>query len=153
MKALTFDLHLATQYDEEEGHEAYADCFQKAMTYYTKQSLRGGEVDIAEAFDWKSAHVIMDVGGGRGEMLSHCMAAAGPKCRGILYDRQWVLDRWGLHFKSHVFRLKTSAVEVVAGIHCMVLVMKSIDCVGATCKLDNILAWPVTVTVTEMSMR
>ncbi len=34
----------ATQYDEEAGHEAFADDFQQAMTYFTKLSLTGGEV-------------------------------------------------------------------------------------------------------------
>ena len=32
------------QYDEEPGHEAFADDFQQAMTYFTKLSLTGGEV-------------------------------------------------------------------------------------------------------------
>ena len=31
------------QYDEEPGHEAFADDFQQAMTYFTKLSLTGGE--------------------------------------------------------------------------------------------------------------
>ena len=34
----------ATQYDEEAGHEAFADDFHQAMTYFTKLSLTGGEV-------------------------------------------------------------------------------------------------------------
>ena len=63
------------------------------MTYFTKLSLMGGEVPLEAAYDWSSARCIMDVGGGRGEMLSSCMAAAGPAVRGVLMDRPWVLDR------------------------------------------------------------
>ena len=65
----------------------------QAMTYFTKLSLIGGEVPLEAAYDWASARCIMDVGGGRGEMLSRCMAAAGPAARGVLMDRPWVLDR------------------------------------------------------------
>lgn len=35
----------------------------------------------------------MDVGGGRGELLARCMLYAGHESRGVLFDRQWVLDR------------------------------------------------------------
>ena len=51
------------------------------------------QVPLEGAYEWSSARCIMDVGGGRGEMLSRCMACAGPACRGILMDRPWVLDR------------------------------------------------------------
>ena len=81
------------QYDEEKGNEAFADDFQQAMTYFTKLSLRGGEVSLKDAFDWSQSRCVMDVGGGRGECLSHCMLHAGPQCRGVLMDRPWVLDR------------------------------------------------------------
>ncbi len=81
------------QYDEVKGNEAFADDFQQAMTYFTKLSLRGGDVSLKDAFDWSKTHCVMDVGGGRGECLSHCMQAAGPQCRGVLMDRPWVLDR------------------------------------------------------------
>ncbi|BDA43824.1 probable mitomycin biosynthesis 6-O-methyltransferase [Coccomyxa sp. Obi] len=83
------DMH---QYDEVKGNEAFAEDFQQAMTYFTKLSLRGGEVSLKDAFDWKTSKCIMDVGGGRGECLSHCMLHAGPGCRGVLMDRPWVLD-------------------------------------------------------------
>jgi hypothetical protein len=43
------------QYDEVEGHEKFADDFQMAMTYYTKQSLMGGDVELQDAYDWRSA--------------------------------------------------------------------------------------------------
>jgi len=39
----------AAQYDEEAGHEAFADDFQQAMTYFTKLSLTGGEVPARDA--------------------------------------------------------------------------------------------------------
>lgn len=51
------------------------------------------QVPLEDAYEWSSARCIMDVGGGRGEMLSRCMACAGPACQGILMDRPWVLDR------------------------------------------------------------
>ena len=38
-----------------EGHEKFADDFQMAMTYYTKQSLMGGDVELQDAYDWRSA--------------------------------------------------------------------------------------------------
>ena len=52
------------QYDEEKGNEAFADDFQQAMTYFTKLSLRGGEVSLKDAFDWSKTQCVMDVGGG-----------------------------------------------------------------------------------------
>lgn len=81
------------QYDEEEGHEAFADDFQNAMTYFTKQSLVGGEVPLKKAYPWANSRCIMDVGGGRGEMLSSCMSYGSSTVRGVLMDRPWVLDR------------------------------------------------------------
>jgi hypothetical protein len=83
------DMH---EYDEVKGNEAFADDFQNAMTYYTQQSLMGGDVDLQDAYDWRSAKVVMDVGGGRGELLSRCMLYAGHESKGVLFDRQWVLD-------------------------------------------------------------
>lgn len=83
------DMH---EYDEVKGNEAFAEDFQQAMTYYTKQSLVAGEVDLQDAYDWRSAKVIMDVGGGRGELLARCMLYAGHESKGVLFDRQWVLD-------------------------------------------------------------
>jgi hypothetical protein len=85
--------HVHAQYDEEAGNEAFADDFQQAMTYFTKLSLRGGEVGLKEAYDWGKAACVMDVGGGRGELLSRCMLYAGERCKGVLLDRPWVLDR------------------------------------------------------------
>lgn len=83
------DMH---EYDEVEGNEAFADDFQQAMTYYTKQSLVGGEVELQDAYDWRSAKVVCDVGGGRGELLARCMLYAGHESKGVLFDRPWVLD-------------------------------------------------------------
>jgi hypothetical protein len=53
----------------------------------------GRQVPLEDAFEWSGSRCIMDVGGGRGEMLARCMACAGAQCRGILMDRPWVLDR------------------------------------------------------------
>jgi len=46
------DMH---EYDEVKGNEAFADDFQNAMTYYTQQSLMGGDVELQDAYDWRSA--------------------------------------------------------------------------------------------------
>ena len=81
------------QYDEEAGHEAFADDFQNAMTYFTKLSLTGGSVPLKEAYPWTKARCIMDVGGGRGELLSRCLSYGSQDVRGVLMDRPWVLDR------------------------------------------------------------
>ena len=81
------------QYDEEEGHEAFADDFQNAMTSFTRLSLTGGTVPLKEAYDWGSSKCMMDVGGGRGEMLSSCMSFGNSSVKGVLMDRPWVLDR------------------------------------------------------------
>ena len=80
------------------------------MTYFTKLSLTGGEVPLKSAYDWQSARCIMDVGGGRGEMLSSCMAAAGPAVRGVLMDRPWVLDRCSLRHDLSLSCLPPSCI-------------------------------------------
>lgn len=49
------------QYDEVEGNEAFAEDFQQAMTYYTKQSLVGGDTGLQDAYDWRSAKVTFDL--------------------------------------------------------------------------------------------
>lgn len=37
--------------------------------------------------------MILDVGGGRGELLSTVMSWAGQDCKGLLLDVQMVIDR------------------------------------------------------------
>lgn len=49
---------------------------------------------LQDAFDWDSLQVIMDVGGGLGELLSNVMSWARPDCKGLLLDVQMVIDRW-----------------------------------------------------------
>lgn len=46
-----------------------------------------------DAYDWPASKVILDVGGGRGELLSTVMSWAGPECKGLLLDVQMVIDR------------------------------------------------------------
>lgn len=46
-----------------------------------------------DAYDWGSCKAVMDVGGGRGELLSTVMSWAGPDCKGLLLDVQMVIDR------------------------------------------------------------
>ena len=82
------------QYDEVEGNEAFADDFQQAMTSFTKLSLKGGDVSLKDAYPWKNSKCMMDVGGGRGEMLASCMSYGNDEVQGVLMDRPWVLDRY-----------------------------------------------------------
>jgi cyclopropane fatty-acyl-phospholipid synthase-like methyltransferase len=80
------------QFCEDPKNGAFATEFNKSMTYYTKHSLRGGEFTLQNAFDWSKTKVVMDVGGGHGELLSHCMLYAGPESKGVLMDRPHVLE-------------------------------------------------------------
>ena len=48
---------------------------------------------LKDAYDWSTSKCIMDVGGGRGEMLGSCMSFGSNTVRGVLMDRPWVLDR------------------------------------------------------------
>lgn len=63
------------------------------MTYFTQHSLEGGQYTLRSAFDWSRTRVVMDVGGGQGELLSRAMLYAGNQCKGVLLDRPHVLDR------------------------------------------------------------
>ncbi len=68
-------------------------CYGRPALCRTVCRLGDAQVPLEDAFEWSGSRSIMDVGGGRGEMLARCMACAGPQCRGILMDRPWVLDR------------------------------------------------------------
>lgn len=46
-----------------------------------------------DAYDWGRVKVVMDVGGGRGELLSSVMSWAAADCKGLLLDVQMVVDR------------------------------------------------------------
>lgn len=63
------------------------------MTSFTRLSLTGGEVPLKDAYDWSKSGCMMDVGGGRGEMLASCLSYGSDSVKGILMDRPWVLDR------------------------------------------------------------
>ena len=58
------------------------------------QSFTGYTLASQDAYDWKSARAILDVGGGRGELLSSAMSWAGDSCKGLLLDRQPVIARY-----------------------------------------------------------
>jgi hypothetical protein len=45
------------------------------------------------AYPWSSSKVILDVGGGRGELLSAAMSWAAPDARGLLLDVDMVIKR------------------------------------------------------------
>jgi len=80
------------QYGEMAEHQEFADEFCKAMTYFTQHSLEGGRNTLQSAYAWGNAKVMMDVGGGRGHLLSTVMSYASSECKGILLDRQFVID-------------------------------------------------------------
>ena len=78
------------QYGEKPENAAYGKEFMNAMTYFTQHSL-SGKPSLGEVFDWSHTKSVMDVGGGHGELLSHCMSFAGPSARGLLFDRPMVI--------------------------------------------------------------
>eukprot|EP00879_Flechtneria_rotunda_P029871 GHRR01032334.1.p1 GENE.GHRR01032334.1~~GHRR01032334.1.p1 ORF type:complete len:371 (+),score=126.55 GHRR01032334.1:187-1299(+) len=80
------------QFGELPEQSAFGDEFCKAMSYFTRHSLQGGKTSLKDAYDWKSARVIVDVGGGRGELLSAVMSWAGQQTKGAILDRQMVID-------------------------------------------------------------
>ncbi|KAL3132215.1 hypothetical protein ABBQ32_008805 [Trebouxia sp. C0010 RCD-2024] len=80
------------QYGERPENAEFGAEFMQSMTYFTQHSLQGGIQSLRDAYDWKSAKCIMDVGGGRGELLSNCMSWAGPKVKGVLFDRPFVIE-------------------------------------------------------------
>ncbi|WIA10082.1 hypothetical protein OEZ85_010289 [Tetradesmus obliquus] len=80
------------QYGELPEQAAYGEEFMKAMSFFTRHSLAGGATSLKDAYDWAGARVILDVGGGRGELLSSAMSWAGPQAKGLLLDRQMVID-------------------------------------------------------------
>lgn len=82
----------AVQYGERLENAEFGAEFMQSMTYFTQHSLQGGTQSLRDAYDWKSAKCIMDVGGGRGELLSNCMSWAGPKVKGVLFDRPFVIE-------------------------------------------------------------
>ncbi|KAK9820356.1 hypothetical protein WJX72_009378 [[Myrmecia] bisecta] len=79
------------QWGERKENADFSAEFMKSMTYFTNLSLKGGEVTLEAAYDWPACTSIMDVGGGRGELLSRCMSY-GRDCKGILFDRSYVID-------------------------------------------------------------
>ncbi|DBB14282.1 hypothetical protein WJX82_008155 [Trebouxia sp. C0006] len=80
------------QYGEKHDNAAFGEEFSHAMTYFTRHSLQGGTLSLKDAYNWKGAKCIMDVGGGRGELLSNCMAWASPSTKGVLFDRPFVIE-------------------------------------------------------------
>ncbi len=80
------------QYGERQENAAFGAEFMQSMTYFTRHSLQGGTQSLKDAYNWKGAKCIMDVGGGRGELLSNCMSWAGPDVKGVLFDRPFVIE-------------------------------------------------------------
>ena len=90
---LTHGWSCCLQYCEHKANANFAEEFNKSMTYFTQHSLEGGQHTLRSAFDWSRTRVVMDVGGGQGELLSRAMLYAGDQCKGVLLDRPHVLDR------------------------------------------------------------
>lgn len=81
----------SVQYGEKHDNAAFGSEFMQSMTYFTRHSLQGGSQSLKESYDWKSVKCIMDVGGGRGELLSSCMSWAAVNVQGLLFDREYVI--------------------------------------------------------------
>src|ERR687885_2897900 len=72
------------------GHPEEAAVFDAAMT-----SLSSGVVDaVVRSYDFSGISVLVDVGGGEGELLA-AILAANPSLRGILFDQPHVVRSVG----------------------------------------------------------
>lgn len=105
------------QYGEKHDNAAFGEEFSHAMTYFTRHSLQGGTHSLKDCYDWKGAKCIMDVGGGRGELLSSCMSWAGSDVKGVLFDRPFVIEGVDLPgmFGGKGIQRAQERVELVVG--------------------------------------
>ena len=63
----------------------------QSMTYFSRHCLQGGDLNLKDAFPWSKSKCMMDVGGGRGELLSSAVSWGSQDCKGILFDRPFVI--------------------------------------------------------------
>ncbi len=68
-------------------NEEIASTFDRAMSDYTEKQLPG----IVEACDLTASKTIVDIGGGRGALIT-ALLDANPHVKGILYDRPEVTE-------------------------------------------------------------
>lgn len=80
------------QYGEEKQNAAFGAEFMQSMTYFSKHCLQGGDLNLKDAFPWGNSKCIMDVGGGRGELLSSAVSWGSDTCKGVLFDRPFVIE-------------------------------------------------------------
>jgi ubiquinone/menaquinone biosynthesis C-methylase UbiE len=71
-----------------EEHPELAAMFDEAMASFTKQIVAA----VVATYDFSDFGVIMDVGGGNGELLAGILKA-NPALRGVLFDQPHVIER------------------------------------------------------------
>jgi hypothetical protein len=86
------------------GDPGLLDCFQRAMTAHTREVIDA----VLEAYDFSDVPVIVDVGGGTGELLLRILALY-PNSRGILFDRAEVVIAAGEYLAASPLRERCTA--------------------------------------------
>lgn len=79
------------QYGERDEHADFGAEFMQSMTYFSRHCLQGGDLNLKDAFPWSKSKSMMDVGGGRGELLSSAVSWGSQDCKGLLFDRPFVI--------------------------------------------------------------
>lgn len=82
-------------YDYLAQHAEAATTFNRAMTSWTQRTSRA----VVAAYDFSPFEVIVDVGGGRGMLLA-AILGVNPHLKGILFDRQHVIDEARAFFRT-----------------------------------------------------
>lgn len=78
-----------------ERDSAAAELFHQAMGQLTRVEAE----EVVRAYSFEGVTTVVDVGGGRGELLG-CILEANPACRGVLLDRPHALARAEQHLRS-----------------------------------------------------
>ena len=81
-------VHGTPVWDYMRGNPASASVFDQGMTDISSQLTRS----LVHGYDFGDTECLVDVGGGRGRLLS-LVLAAHPHLRGVLYDRPEVVSR------------------------------------------------------------
>ncbi|BBB01456.1 putative O-methyltransferase [Actinacidiphila reveromycinica] len=88
-------VHGASVWDHIRDHPHVLGVFDRAMTQTSRQIIGS----IVAAYDFTDLRTLVDVGGGRGALLS-AILAANPGLRGVLYDQPEVVAESGPVFKE-----------------------------------------------------
>ncbi|SEG87477.1 Dimerisation domain-containing protein [Actinacidiphila yanglinensis] len=83
-------VHGSSVWDHIRRHPDVAGVFDRAMTQTSRQIIGS----IVAAYDFGGLHTLVDVGGGRGALLS-AILAANPGLHGVLYDQPEVVAEAG----------------------------------------------------------